>query len=62
MQNNSEIIFHDIEEMHKLACEQKQNYYIDPKTGYRVFTRHYLQNRGKCCNSGCRHCPYKKTI
>jgi hypothetical protein len=24
-----------------------------------VFTAHYLLKRGYCCNSGCRHCPYK---
>ena len=24
-----------------------------------VFTRHFLLRRGYCCNSGCRHCPYK---
>ena len=24
-----------------------------------VFTAHYLLSRGYCCESGCRHCPYK---
>ena len=23
-----------------------------------VFTAQYLANRGYCCGSGCRHCPY----
>jgi hypothetical protein len=23
-----------------------------------VFTAKYLLNRGYCCRSGCRHCPY----
>jgi len=23
-----------------------------------VFTASYLQRRGYCCDSGCRHCPY----
>jgi hypothetical protein len=23
-----------------------------------VFTKLYLQKRGYCCESGCRHCPY----
>lgn len=23
-----------------------------------VFTAHYLEKRGYCCRSGCRHCPY----
>jgi hypothetical protein len=25
-----------------------------------VFTAHYLLKRGFCCNSGCRHCPYRE--
>jgi hypothetical protein len=26
---------------------------------YMVFTEAYHLRRGYCCNSGCRHCPYK---
>lgn len=25
-----------------------------------VLTAHFLLKRGYCCNSGCRHCPYKE--
>jgi len=25
-----------------------------------VFTEEYHTKRGYCCESGCRHCPYKK--
>ena len=25
-----------------------------------VFTAGYLQRRGYCCESGCRHCPYNE--
>lgn len=25
---------------------------------YMVFTEKYLKERGYCCESGCRHCPY----
>jgi hypothetical protein len=25
---------------------------------YLVFTEKYLRERGYCCESGCRHCPY----
>ena len=25
---------------------------------YVVFTEKYLRERGYCCESGCRHCPY----
>lgn len=32
------------------------DYYIE--SGLMVFTAHYLRNRGYCCQSGCRHCPY----
>ncbi|MBW7875654.1 MAG: hypothetical protein H3C47_06690 [Candidatus Cloacimonetes bacterium] len=32
------------------------DYYIEK--GNWVFTAHYLQKRGYCCKSGCRHCPY----
>lgn len=24
-----------------------------------VFTAHFLTKRGRCCDTGCRHCPYK---
>ncbi|MEC7427751.1 MAG: DUF5522 domain-containing protein [Actinomycetota bacterium] len=33
--------------------------YIDPDTGYEVMTAQYLRRRASCCNSGCRHCPYR---
>ena len=32
--------------------------YTDPITGLFVFTSAYLMERGTCCASGCRHCPY----
>ena len=25
---------------------------------YMVFTEKFLRERGYCCESGCRHCPY----
>jgi Family of unknown function (DUF5522) len=31
-------------------------YYEGP---YLVFTAAYHLKRGTCCNSGCRHCPYR---
>jgi 2-iminoacetate synthase ThiH len=31
-------------------------YYDGP---YMVFTAQYHLKRGTCCNSGCRHCPYR---
>lgn len=48
-----------IEEIHQEACEREEAFYIDPLTGYQVFTEYHHIERGYCCNSGCRHCPYK---
>jgi hypothetical protein len=33
--------------------------YLDSATGYVVFTAAYHRRRGYCCDSGCRHCPWK---
>ena len=33
-----------------------RDYYTE--NGAMVFTASYLQRRGYCCGSGCRHCPY----
>ncbi|MFN8299822.1 MAG: DUF5522 domain-containing protein [Chitinophagales bacterium] len=35
------------------------HYYLDKDSGLLVFTGQYHRERGYCCNSGCRHCPYK---
>jgi hypothetical protein len=32
--------------------------YTDPVSGFSVFTAGFLAERGYCCESGCRHCPY----
>ena len=32
--------------------------YEDPLTGLFVFTASHLLAKGRCCDSGCRHCPY----
>jgi hypothetical protein len=45
---------------HREAVEKDEDFYIDPETGLIVFTALYLFNRGYCCGSGCRHCPYGK--
>ena len=43
---------------HEAAVDSGQETYVDPATGYTVMTREYLLDRGTCCHSGCRHCPY----
>ena len=34
-----------------------EDYYFDK--GLMVLTERFLKNRGYCCESGCRHCPYR---
>jgi len=36
---------------------EERDYYRDGEA--MVFTASYLQRRGYCCGSGCRHCPYE---
>jgi diphthamide synthase (EF-2-diphthine--ammonia ligase)/ABC-type Fe3+-hydroxamate transport system substrate-binding protein len=48
----------DFDTLHQAACRAGQMSYIDPATGYSVFTELAHQARGKCCGSGCRHCPF----
>jgi hypothetical protein len=47
-----------IEDLHRQACADKQQSYIDPPTGYTVLTEYAHLKRGKCCGNACRHCPY----
>ncbi len=44
--------------LHKEAIENNEETYIDPETGFKVFTAKFLLEREYCCESGCRHCPY----
>lgn len=45
--------------LHDRANGKNETFYIDPDSGYRVFTSYGLKQRGHCCGSGCRHCPYE---
>ncbi|XP_056303939.1 uncharacterized protein C1orf53 homolog [Danio aesculapii] len=47
-----------IYELHQDACKNEKRTYIDPVTGYNVFTEFAHRKRGRCCGSACRHCPY----
>ena len=42
----------------KLDFAQMPLYFIE--NGYYVFTEKAHLNRGYCCKSGCRHCPYTR--
>jgi len=35
-----------------------EDYYLN-ENGLFTFTAEYLLDRGYCCGSGCRHCPYE---
>ena len=43
---------------HGHALDSGEDGYLDPATGLWCFTAAYLWDRGTCCDSGCRHCPY----
>jgi hypothetical protein len=43
---------------HARALDAGEDGYPDPATGFWVFTAAFLWDRGTCCDSGCRHCPY----
>jgi hypothetical protein len=43
---------------HAQAMASDEPGYTDPKTGLFVLTAAYLLERGECCETGCRHCPY----
>lgn len=44
--------------VHEAAVRSDVDGYLDPMTGFFVFTARYLDERGTCCENGCRHCPY----
>lgn len=45
-------------QLHQEAVARKDFWYIDPETGKKVLTAYFLCERGYCCSSFCRHCPY----
>jgi hypothetical protein len=44
--------------LHSQAVSEGQPCYLDPNTGLSVFTAAFHVERGYCCESGCRHCPF----
>ncbi len=46
----------ELEEATAAELSPEDFYYDGP---YLVFTAAYHQKRGYCCNSDCRHCPYR---
>jgi hypothetical protein len=41
----------------KQELVEGEDYYLNEE-GLLVFTKKFLLNRGYCCGSGCKHCPY----
>lgn len=50
--------FGEIIERHRASVEVGLPTYVDPRSGFSVFTAAFLAKRGDCCESGCRHCPF----
>ncbi|XP_067661006.1 uncharacterized protein [Haliotis asinina] len=50
-----------IHKRHTDAMEKKNDFYIDPASGYQVMTSFAHLKRGDCCGNECRHCPYSHT-
>jgi hypothetical protein len=48
-----------VQAAHDRAVRDGDDGYVDPESGLFVFTAAYLEARGTCCDSGCRHCPYR---
>jgi hypothetical protein len=49
-----------VQAAHDQAVREGEDGYVDPESGLFVFTAAYLAARGTCCDSGCRHCPYRR--
>ena len=47
-----------IEDLHAKTCAEGSDGYVDPSTGYFVFSSLSHIRRGKCCGNACRHCPF----
>jgi hypothetical protein len=43
---------------HDEALDHGEDGYVDPATGWWVFSAAHLLDRGHCCENGCRHCPF----
>jgi hypothetical protein len=56
--DKSSELYKKIMALNKKAIENSQDIYVDPETGYKVFTAKFLLEREYCCGCGCRHCPY----
>lgn len=44
-----------------VSSQAQKRLYIDPSTGYKVFTAFAHLKRGKCCGTACRHVSFVST-
>jgi len=49
----------EVEHIHDAAVARGERSYFDPRSGLFVMTRLAHLDRGYCCESGCRHCPFR---
>ena len=47
-----------IRHAHDASVAAGEGGYLDPESGLFVMNESTLLERGSCCGSGCRHCPY----
>jgi hypothetical protein len=52
--------FNEIQNRHRSAIAEGNPSYKDPASGLTVMTAKFLADRGYCCLSGCRHCPFEQ--
>ncbi|NLA35396.1 MAG: hypothetical protein GX868_06875 [Actinobacteria bacterium] len=46
---------------HREAMTAGRQGYMDPTSGLFVMTAEYLASR-RCCDNGCRHCPWRRDV
>jgi hypothetical protein len=51
-------LYDEIMAAHEAAIGEGRSLYRDPDTDLYVMTAVHLWERGYCCYSGCRHCPW----
>ena len=51
-------LYDQIVSLHAAAVSADEAGYLDPRSGLFVFTAASHVERGTCCESDCRHCPY----
>lgn len=48
----------EVMDAHHAAILEGETGYVDPPSGLVALTARTLWERGACCESGCRHCPW----